>query len=585
MSYKREKTEDTSLYSDDPAPEIDESQSRTNNVLNVILVGLAVALFGNTLASNINLSSGDKQEFGQGIIQFVNCDSDGIELKPRTEMITGSLGSSLQVSGLRISNIAADCLGKQIDVKFFQNSEQFPSAISKYFALASFVFQQVSTLSGNGFALKAGNDWVDFDFNFPMLPGGTELKVTVESSEPEQKIKGKAEQQFGNSGVFIETTGRLEPAQTATVDAEGNIYVVARSRAGSDIQLVIRKYSENGVLDQSFGNVGISRTSLSGFPAFNEIALNRANHIFVLGSQSDEGKIWGFNPDGSIDLEFGQGGVFSLGIPGKDRTYIDAATLDKNENFILAGHSCDDTANRCNPYIAQVTHQGWLNEEFASNGLKDINTSVDTFLNAVTVDFSGEIFACGDTMENTDGKIVGYKFKNNGEFDSLFGTNGKVDFDFVNTQESCLAIELNPLGGVFYAGYTTVASVDQALVLSLDNSGQIDTNFGVNGKALLSPIPNQNFWSSSITVAQNGDIYLNALDFSNNTRGAYLARITFNGNLDTSFGESGFYKAGFQNSSWDWLSGLLLGPRDNVYIYGYTGSNASSIRGYLQSVK
>lgn len=571
-------------YSDDPASE-DEKPFSIFKKLPVIALIACGAVLGNSLAANINISNNQQTEFGQGVLDLVTCDPDGVTLRPLTEMNGDSSGTKLMVSGIRISDISSTCNGKTFKIKFYEGTQQKPSTISKHFNSVEFVYKMNNSLMSSAFNFKEGDSWVEISFVYPFHSAGSALNITIESYSLGDSVMGIPDQTFGLGVVAIETPGRIESVIDIATDSTGNIYALTRSRLGTDVQLVVSKYSKKGSIDESYATNGSYRKTIAGQTSFSEIVLDRNGALYIFGYQEERGKIWGINNDGTTNIQFANNGTFTFDISGSDRTYINAGTINKNERLIATGHSCDDSVNRCKPFIIQVSNQGKLDGEFANGGILDIPTSVDSFLNAVAVDAAGSIYACGDTMEGSDGKVIGYKLGVNGVLDSSFGSNGKVIFNFTNTMESCLDIELNPKGGIYFAGYLTTSGIDQAHLMSLDDNGVLRSDFGLSGRLLLSPGSGIEVWATSLILSKNGEIYINAKDFSSVNRSGYLYRVLPDGVLDETFADSGLYNPIFVGGGWDWLNGVSIQQDNKVILFGYFGSSSSDSKGFLQQIR
>jgi len=87
------------------------------------LVG-TIAL-GSTLASSINLNSGDPVEFGQGIAQATACDSS-IIVTPYSTFTNSEESADFTFTSFSVSNISEACSGKLFIIKAYKNSQNSP---------------------------------------------------------------------------------------------------------------------------------------------------------------------------------------------------------------------------------------------------------------------------------------------------------------------------------------------------------------------------------------------------------------------------------------------------------------------------
>ncbi len=159
---------------------------------------------------------------------------------------------------------------------------------------------------------------------------------------------GTPDASFGADGL-VEVEMPFAPS-AATLQADGEIIVAGVSNDVDNVALefVVARYRSDGRLDEAFGTDGIVRTPTP----------DNFGHVFDLTVQ-DDGKIvlGGFatfsdlayrdvalvryHPDGSLDVEFGDDGVWTWDIAGND----DAAReliMDPQDHLIVAGTAGTD---------------------------------------------------------------------------------------------------------------------------------------------------------------------------------------------------------------------------------------------------
>lgn len=96
-------------------------------------------------------------------------------------------------------------------------------------------------------------------------------------------------------------------------DENGNILVVGSSSNGTDNDLIVWKFKENGTLDTSFGTNGFYQYDGGDHDLGRDIAVDGSGKIVVVGKQ-DNGSdsdmlILRLNSDGTLDTGFGSGGT------------------------------------------------------------------------------------------------------------------------------------------------------------------------------------------------------------------------------------------------------------------------------------
>jgi uncharacterized delta-60 repeat protein len=303
---------------------------------------------------------------------------------------------------------------------------------------------------------------------------------------------GQLDTSFGSAGTVItsadpkedEGTGVnvVQPVNAGVVEPDGSIVGV-----GNRVQV---RLTASGQLDPSFEN---------GSSPLDSYALMQlpGGDLLAAGEDPTEGRtqypaLERMLPSGAPDATFGNEGVVTLpNHPGEDvLERARAALLLPDGEILLAGDGGVD-----NPQVGQAGF-GWLAEVTAS-----------------------------------------------GSLDPSFGTGG---IDYVPAQYSYeheVAIAREPDGEVLLASEQETGSEHwQAAVWGFTASGAADPTFGTDGVARIPATePGGEAFSSALTIDGQGYIYLAAnQDSSTGTAsGAYIARLTPAGRLDTTFAHEG----------------------------------------------
>jgi len=126
---------------------------------------------------------------------------------------------------------------------------------------------------------------------------------------------------FGIGGMLI---ADFSPATEAINDLSfqsdekiiiaGNIY----SPVTKSIDFFVARLNPNGTLDQSFGTNGVMTVNQSSIDIFNAVAVHPDGKIVAVGSTSQnngEAAILRFNPNGTLDGSFAEGGILFKNYP------------------------------------------------------------------------------------------------------------------------------------------------------------------------------------------------------------------------------------------------------------------------------
>jgi len=134
---------------------------------------------------------------------------------------------------------------------------------------------------------------------------------------------GSLDTGFGTNGVVLRDWGEFSRAYAVAVQPDGKILAAGWTTWSGD-QLSVLRFNPDGTTDTSFGNGGIAQTEPSGlgWPALTySMALAPGGKILVGGYASDPARNSGaavarFNADGSLDTSFnGTGSVILSDVP------------------------------------------------------------------------------------------------------------------------------------------------------------------------------------------------------------------------------------------------------------------------------
>ena len=157
---------------------------------------------------------------------------------------------------------------------------------------------------------------------------------------------GALDATFGTGGLVTTefSPGADELAEGVFVQPDGKI-IAGRVRLLSfNGDFAIARYNPDGTLDTTFGNGGLVTTDILGGSneAARSIGLLRDNKIVVAGTSSPPNAAANFAlvrylPDGSLDTGFGQGGHVTTDLGGGTEDEVNAAALQPDGRVVVAG--------------------------------------------------------------------------------------------------------------------------------------------------------------------------------------------------------------------------------------------------------
>lgn len=241
-----------------------------------------------------------------------------------------------------------------------------------------------------------------------------------------------------------------------------------------------------------------------------------------------------FRNDGSLDTTFGSSGVAEIDFGNGAANYPAyaraVARLDAGR-WLVAG--------RIGPNfdlgLARLHGNGQLDTDYGDAGRARLDVGGQDILLDLQIDAQQRAWLL---VDQTQRALV--RFTADGQPDASFGSNGKLMLpgDF-----SVLGFTLDPQGRIVLAGIQFGANSYPMAVRRLLPNGTIDTSFGDNGLRLISP--DVRAGAQQVRVLPDGRILVAG---NSNGGGSWtgtnkgrltVARLTADGQLDTSYGTNG----------------------------------------------
>ncbi|HEX8396741.1 MAG TPA: FG-GAP-like repeat-containing protein [Pyrinomonadaceae bacterium] len=229
---------------------------------------------------------------------------------------------------------------------------------------------------------------------------------------------GTPDLSFGENGrVVVAISNQNEVVNAVAIDGNGRIVVVGSIEPFDDTPItdfLIVRFTPNGALDTTFGNGGAVTASQGSTDSFNAVAIQPNGRIVAAGGTSDGGLavVMGFTPNGVIDQSFGDLGLNFFDVPTMTDEQIQAIALRPNGRILVGGRGRISDPNRTPPnFLAELDTNGNLTADFGNQGIRVYNSP----LAANGIDY--------DLVILPDGKIVTisdnlYRFSSNGTQES-----------------------------------------------------------------------------------------------------------------------------------------------------------------------
>lgn len=300
------------------------------------------------------------------------------------------------------------------------------------------------------------------------------------SLDPSFGTGGKVVTQLNTTDRIEDASGVYEGAGMVTLQSDGKI--VAAGRSGRSFAVV--RYNPDGTLDPSFGEGGKVTTRIGTDPqiedAVSDMALQADGKIVVVGRTwqpySNDIAVVRYNPDGSLDPSFGKGGKV---IDDLSAGYDDAFALvvQADGKLVVGGLAADG--------IALVRYNPDGSSDFSFNSRVMISRSKvgGIVVHALALQGDGKIVVAGRSSSNRglNSEIALARYNPNGSLDASFGIGGQVTTR-IGKVDAAGDVAIQADGKLVVVGTSfNGRSMDFAMV-RYNGDGTLDPGFGKEGK-------------------------------------------------------------------------------------------------------
>ena len=384
-------------------------------------------------------------------------------------------------------------------------------------------------------------------------------------------------------------------AESMAVDANGKILTSGRWDSWTEPCLQksgprVFRFNPDGSLDKSFGNGGVIRVmpEISDFLLMvKKILVLPDGKILVTGGGSSEDMfVARLNSDGSYDRTFGFYGRVLISFEREARARDLLVT--KDSKILIVGYDgLTVNAGHSDWALIKLNTDGTRDYSFGENGIVRLSLSENGIagLNRVVEDSKGRFIVTGETYTNlrgfgtTTGSEIS-RFLPNGEIDQSFAKNGLVH-PYSGNNSDAQDLFLLPDGSFFFVNWMVEPANFQIRITKYFSNGTVDSSFGKNGDFII-PLVHDSFWQSSkIIQAPNGNFLIYGNDKGPGeafVHQGFVVSMTPNGQLDTHFASGGRLDLHFAINT----SITDLKPfSGGFYLLGDTGEDYSTLSMYL----
>jgi uncharacterized delta-60 repeat protein len=390
------------------------------------------------------------------------------------------------------------------------------------------------------------------------------MLVFLASGQRAQAAAGDLDPTFGTGGqVTTDFSRSTDIANAVALQPDGKLVVVGQTYKNNDYtgeDFAVARYNTDGTLDTTFGVNGKVRTDFPGLAAVASSVLVQpdgkilvAGGAFPLFTFLGDFELVRYNPNGSPDTSFGNGGIVTTSFPGQG-SYAFALALQSDGKIIAAGtdfvnFSSEDSSNT-DFGLERYNSDGTPDTTFGNGG--QVTTDFDGFNDdafSVLIQPDGKIVAVGSAKNPaTFYDFAAVRYLANGTIDTTFGVAGKVRTDFGHADfDQARSAVLQPDGKIVAAGtaiWNNTLSQPFALARYTSN-GTLDTTFSSDGKLFID-FGSFDQTAYSVFLQPDGKIVTAGYPNTESSDSDFLlARLKTNGSLDRTFGIGGKVRTSF----------------------------------------
>lgn len=210
---------------------------------------------------------------------------------------------------------------------------------------------------------------------------------------------GQLDPYFGLGGIVItDINSGHDLGKSLAIQKDGKLIVAGFTYSQDNFCMTLLRYDSNGKLDSTFAKSGIAITNINSRIGKLDLALQNDGKIILIGPSEVDNThhftVVRFNNNGSLDESFGNNGITKTIIG--DFSEAESVALDSYGNIVVAGTSGLESQAFV---VAMYSQTGILDPGFGLNGILEINfnkNSVDR-AHSLIIENDGKIIVAGET--------------------------------------------------------------------------------------------------------------------------------------------------------------------------------------------
>ncbi|MGB5025640.1 MAG: T9SS type A sorting domain-containing protein [Saprospiraceae bacterium] len=296
----------------------------------------------------------------------------------------------------------------------------------------------------------------------------------------------------------------------------------------------LTRYHINGAIDNAFGINGTAITPiLNAGDQGLAIAIQNDGKI-IQGGYTDNGSNGDFaliryHSNGALDTSFDIDGKVTTSV-GTANDIIRAVAIQDDGKIVVAGYSYTNPSFSYDFVVARYNINGSLDNNFGTGGILTtaIIKNTNDYAESIAIQADGKILVGGYGF---DGHLLLARYNVNGMLDNTFGIGGTLSTAFGCSYQNDYSVALQSDGSILLGGHSNLNGVTSDFaVIRYKPNGSIDTNFGING-IVTTAIGSGDDIATSIAIQQDGKIVIAGKSY--NGANYDFALVRYNNTLTT----------------------------------------------------
>jgi uncharacterized delta-60 repeat protein len=411
------------------------------------------------------------------------------------------------------------------------------------------------------------------------------LLMSVSGVRPVFAAAGDLDTSFGTNGVvwtdFDYKSSYYSWPRSVAIQADGKVLVSGITYYSEDgysgyTAIVLSRYTADGNLDSTFGAGGKAVVPFGSNAETYSMAIQNDGKIvivatttlalrFVGGDGFNYFYIIRLNSDGSLDTSFGDNGKTVVKTTEKIHRRAYGVTIQTDGKIVAVGQSYYDYGYHI--IAVRLEQDGSIDTSFGTDGIVFLKeNSIVSIGKTVAVQEDGKIIIVGNYLGD---HFVTIRYNSNGTLDSTFGQNGIIYTQFLDYGGSPIYsasqyVTLQSDGKIIVSGYVN----NYFAAVRYNKNGELDSSFGTDGKAIVSDIilfiESADFHPNTIAIQSDDKIVITGAE--KNSGKFTAARLTANGQLDTTFGQQGLATIDKYHAGWGYA--VAVQPNGRIVATG-----------------